>query len=285
MSALAEAPPFQAGVYDIPEDIYHGDPVPGGSLSVSGAKKLLPPSCPALFDYERRSGRKPTRALELGTAAHKLVLGAGWPFAVIDAGDYRTKAAQQARDEARGAGKVPLLTHEHEQVQAMAAAIREHPLASALLCRGDVEPERSLFWHDEEFGIWRRSRLDAIRQRGRVIIADYKSAASADPGKFARAAYDFRYHMQEVWYRDAVAACYGADAEFLFVAQEKTAPYLVTVCRLDFDAQAAGAAANRKAMEIYRDCQQSGIWPGYQPDNDIALLSLPAWARTREDFR
>ena len=43
MTALAVAE-FTAGVYDIPEDLYHRDPVPGGSLSCSGAKKLLPPS-------------------------------------------------------------------------------------------------------------------------------------------------------------------------------------------------------------------------------------------------
>jgi hypothetical protein len=43
----------EPGVYDIAEDHYHADPVPGGSLSNSGAKKLLPPSCPAKFAYER----------------------------------------------------------------------------------------------------------------------------------------------------------------------------------------------------------------------------------------
>ncbi|MGW9447058.1 hypothetical protein, partial [Bacillus mobilis] len=42
------------GVYDgIPEAVYHRDPVPGGSLSSSGARKLLAPSCPALFKYDQ----------------------------------------------------------------------------------------------------------------------------------------------------------------------------------------------------------------------------------------
>ena len=45
---------FCAGVYDgMDEDAYHADPVPGGSLSASGAKLLLPPSCPALYHYRR----------------------------------------------------------------------------------------------------------------------------------------------------------------------------------------------------------------------------------------
>ena len=39
----------ELGVYDLPAAAYHRDPVEGGSLSASGAKKLMPPSCPALF--------------------------------------------------------------------------------------------------------------------------------------------------------------------------------------------------------------------------------------------
>jgi hypothetical protein len=39
----------QPGVYDLPADVYHADPVPpelGGSLSSSGAKLLLPRPAP-----------------------------------------------------------------------------------------------------------------------------------------------------------------------------------------------------------------------------------------------
>jgi len=35
----------EPGVYALPADVYHADPVAGGSLSSSGAKKLL--ACPA----------------------------------------------------------------------------------------------------------------------------------------------------------------------------------------------------------------------------------------------
>ena len=277
---------FGPGVYDLPEDAYHADPVPGGSLSVSGAKKLLPPSCPAKFAYERENPPAPSSAMELGTAAHKLVLGTGQELAVIDARDWRTNKARDAAGAARAEGKVPLLTAEHEQVQAMAKAISGHPLASALLCHGDVEPEQSMFWPDPAYGIWRRARLDAARQpgSGRLIITDYKTAASAEPGKFAKAVYDYRYHMQAAWYLDAAAACLGEhDAAFLFVAQEKTAPYLTGVYGLDQDSLDLGRAMNERAMERYRDCTESGIWPGYQPDG-VGYLSLPPWAYTREDY-
>ena len=207
-------------------------------------------------------------------------------LAVVDARDWRTNKARDAAGAARAEGKVPLLTAEHEQVQAMAKAISEHPLASALLCHGDVEPEQSMFWPDPVFGIWRRARLDAARQpgSGRLIITDYKTVASAEPGKFAKAVYDYRYHMQAAWYLDAAAACLGEhDAAFLFVAQEKAAPYLTGVYGLDQDSLDLGRAMNERAMERYRDCTESGIWPGYQPEG-VGYLSLPPWAYTREDY-
>jgi hypothetical protein len=286
MTAAADT--FQAGVYDIPEDAYHRDPVPGGSLSSSGARKLLPPSCPARFAWEREHPPPPRDVFDFGTAAHSLVLGKGKPLAWLDADNWRGKAAGEWREGVRAEGSVPLLKAEHEQVQAMAAAIRAHPLASALLCRGDVATEQSYFWPDPVYGIWRRARFDAFRQGGgdggRLIITDYKTTASADPASFAKSVASFGYHQQAAWYLDAAVGCVGAsaDAAFLFVAQEKAAPYLVTVCELDGDAIRAGDALNRAAMEIYRDCIEADAWPGYQPDFDIALITLPPWARRYE---
>jgi len=272
----------EPGVYDIPEADYHADPVPGGSLSSSGARKLLPPSCPALYRWER-DHPEPKRHFEYGTAAHRMVLGLGAEWVLLDYPDYRTKAAQQARDDARAAGAVPILSPELEQITAMAEAIREHPLAGPLLCREDVQPEQSLFWHDDEFGIWRRARLDAVRSGARLFIADYKTTACAEPERFGKSIANYGYHAQGAWYQDAAAELLGDDPAFLLVAQEKTPPYLVTVCELDQPAIAAGRSLNRRAMEVYRDCTEAGIWPGYT--DDVALLSLPAWAlREREDW-
>jgi hypothetical protein len=185
----------EPGVYDIPEDVYHADPVPGGSLSSSGARKLLPPSCPALYRWER-DHPVPKRHFEYGTAAHRMVLGLGAEWVLLDYPDYRTKAAQQARDDARAAGAAPILGPELEQIRAMAEAIRQHPLAGPLLCREDVQPEQSLFWQDAGFGIWRRARLDAVRRGGRLLVSDYKTARSAEKGQFARSVASYGYSSE-----------------------------------------------------------------------------------------
>jgi len=36
-----------------------------------------------------------------------------------------------------------------------------------------------------------------------------------------------------------------------------------------------------QALEIYRDCQESGTWPGY-PEDQITDIDLPAWIKTEE---
>lgn len=269
------------GVYNIPEDVYFADP----ALSCSGAKLLLPPSCPALFKH-RQDHPQRKDVFDFGSAAHRMVLGAGPEIAVVDAPDWRGKDAKDARETARDTGQTPLLLADFGKVQAMAAAVRAHPIAGALLDpdRGG-QPEQSLFWTDEVTGVHRRCRVDWLPQpgRGRFIVTDYKSCASADPAAIAKAVANYAYHQQDAWYCDGVRTLsLDDDPAFLFIFQEKEPPYLVTVAQLDDDARAVGRARNREAIERFRDCTESGIWPGYT--NDIELISLPPWAARQEVY-
>jgi hypothetical protein len=269
------------GMYEMDEATYHGDPAPGdGSLSCSGAKLLLPPSCPAVYEWRRKQPHKATRAMEFGTAAHKEVLGTGWPVAVYDGKDWTTKAAKEFAKEARGRGEIPILGREREQISAMAAAIAAKPATSLLLRAEEVWNEESWFWQDDETGIWLRARFDAVKLRSRVAIVDYKTAYSADSEEFAKAAGKLRYHMQDPWYREAVTHVLGdADPLFLFVVQEKEPPYVVAVYELDGDSLWAGAERNRRARRLYARCVEAGEWPGHQIDESlITKISVPRWA-------
>jgi hypothetical protein len=270
------------GVFDIPDAAYHADPVPGGSLSSSGARKLLPPSCPALFRYERDNPPAPRREFDFGHAAHKLVLGEGPELVVVDADDWRAKAAKEQRDAAHDDGLVPLLRHEHQQVVAMADALRRHPMAAALFLPGSGNPEQSLAWIDQPTGIWRRARLDWLPNTGtsRLIVPDYKTCKSAAPDHLQRDIHNYGYHQQAAWYLDGIHALGLADdAAFVFVCQEKTPPYLVTVAQPDSVALRIGRHLNRQAIDIYRDCVATGHWPSYS--DDVALISLPGWVENR----
>jgi hypothetical protein len=269
------------GVYDLTAEIYHADPVPerlGYSLSVSGAKKLLPPSCPAIYEWGRRNPQPHKDAFDFGHAAHSLVLGVGAEIKVLNFPDWRTKAAQDMRDDCYRFGLVPLLAADYEQVKAMAEAIKSHPVASALLNPENGKPEQALFRQDEQ-GVWLRSMLDWLPNpsKGRMVIPDYKSCLSAAPARFRKSFADYGYFQQAAWYLDMAIGLGLADtdAAFILIAQEKTAPYLVTVFEPDQESLRVGRELNRRAIDIYAESQSSGIWSGYS--SDVELLSLPSW--------
>lgn len=272
---------------DVPDELYHADPVEGGSLSSTGARRLLPPSCPAKFRYEQDHPRDAKPEFDIGHAAHRLVLGTGPELVVVEAENWRTKAARAERDDAHAAGVVPLLPFEMEQVEAMAAALRAHRVAGALLRPGTGKTELTLVWRDVPTGVMRRARLDCLTKdrRGRVLIVDYKTAVSAEPAAVEKAIHQHGYHQQLDYYRDGVMELgVGADPMPLLVVQEKTAPYVVSVVQPTDSAMLWGGVLNRAAVEIFARCQRTGVWPSYA--EDIVLAALPGYAeRQYEDAR
>jgi hypothetical protein len=283
MTAITEP-----GQYDMAADIYHSDPVPGGSLSSTGARRILPPGCPALFAHEREHGEQNRPQFDLGTAAHKMVLGVGPTITKVDTRDWRTKAAQEARDAAHAEGAVPLLTADYERVTGMAAALRRNDIAMALLNPDYGKPEQAIFWQDTETDVWRRALIDWLPDlgTGRPIVVDYKSTVSAERDAIRKSVARYGYHQQDPWYLDAVEAIgYPPDTAFVFLFQEKTPPYLITPVQLRDSARAIGRDRNCRAIEIYRDCTETGIWPGHATDDDsgFAYIGLPVWVE-REHF-
>lgn len=286
---MTEAPPLapivitEFGVHDIPNDAYHADPFPGGSLSSSGAKRLLPPSTPAHFDHQRKHGQPPKKAFDLGHAAHRLVLSEGAEIEVVNGERWDTNAAKAAVAKARAEGRTPLKEKDFDVVEAMAEKIREHPIASELFKPGSGKAEQSLFWRDVQSGIARRARLDWLpnaNPNGRLIIPDYKTTHSASPMTAQKVMDDWDYALQADWYEDGVEELgLSNEAVLVLVMQEKTPPYAVAVYQPDATAMRIAAWRNRTAINIYAQCTKDDRWPAYS--DDVELLSLPGWAEAR----
>lgn len=258
--------PRNPGLYpDIPDPLYHSD---RDSLSVTGAKLIL--KSPAKFRY-RLDHPEHKDVFDFGTAAHRLVLGVGATIRRVDSDSWRTKAAQEARDEARAAGEVALLAKDHDTVLAMADKLSEHTTATALLSNG--RPEVSAYALDEPTGVMRRGRFDWLNED---MLVDYKTAAAADARQFGQAAAKFGYDMQAAWYLDLARANDLDPRGFVFIVQEKEPPYEVACIQLDPYAVEAARALNDHALERFRDCTASGIWPGHTPDL-IVSAEVPSW--------
>lgn len=267
------------GVYPLPETAYHADPVEGGSLSSTGARKLLD-TCPAKFRHWQTTDGETKQAWDEGSAAHKLVLGAGPELARIDADEWRSNKVKAEVAEVRARGGIPLKPKQWDMVHGMAAALSRHKLAAALLDPAAGTAEQTIIWQDQQTGVMCRALLDMLRHPAPdgapFFIPDYKTAESAHPDKVARSMGDWGYHIQGWWYRQAVkAAGRGPDVRFALVVQEKSAPYLVSVCFPDAEAIEAGGLLARDALNTYAECVESGVWPGYSEQGEP--VSLPPW--------
>lgn len=270
------------GVVDgLPDEQYHQH----GALSSTGARTLVKPGGPALYAWRRTSPEPHKTAYDLGHAAHLQILGAGPKVVVVDAADWRTKAAKEQRDAAYAEGAVPLLAEQYAGVRAMADALRAHPLAGPLFDPAHGVNEQSLFWTDPATGVPCRARTDRRTQLrdGRTVIVDYKSTTSAAPDALSRTVATYGYHQQGDFYLAGARAAGVADEDALFLLafQERTAPYLVHVVQLDVYAMQIAAELNRRAREIWRDCTESGTWPGLGEPGAATYLSLPRWVEAQ----
>jgi hypothetical protein len=277
------------GVYDIDPDTYHADPVDGGSLSSTGARRLLPPSCPAHFKHWLDTEGETKPAWEKGKAAHKLVLGAGPGLVAVadewgkDPNAWRTDKVKERLAEIRERSDVPLKQADYDDVHAMAEQIRRHPQAAALLDPASGKAEQTLIWRDQRTGVTCRALVDFLRYPvpgRRFLLPDYKHTGveyGASPEKVGRTMGDLGYHVQLAWYLMGVRALglAGDDAEALLIVQESRRPYLVTVAQPDPAAMRMGAIRCRQALDIYAECAASGRWPGYS--EEVVWAELPPW--------
>ena len=285
MSARIDRP----GVYpDLAEADYHADPCPEPSLSVSVAKVLLDQSPLHAWAMHPRLNpaaevEDPSAGMNIGSAVHAALLGKGADVVAIDAADFRTKAAREARDAAIADGRIPLIAEHAERVYLIAGAIREqlsrHEAAYAFVA-GYGHAEVTLI-NRERSGVWLRHRVDWLPADALEPLYDLKTTAlSANPDQWSRQLFSMGYDLQAALYtRTEQRLRGGARRPMRFVVAEIEPPYGVSVLQLD---PAALALADRKAdaaLALWHRCTTTGRWPGYPAR--VCHVEAPPWMETR----
>jgi hypothetical protein len=214
-----------------------------------------------------RQQLEPTAAMRLGTLVHCAVLE---PDELLQrygvCGPRNTKAGKEQAAAMAADGIEAVSETDMTLALSMAAAVREHPAAAALLQAGKAE--QSFWWDDMTTGLRCKCRPDWCR--GGTLV-DLKTTTDASPAGFAKSVANFRYHVQAAHYLAGTFA-----ERFVFIAVEKTYPYAVGVYKLDAEAMAHGAELRRVNMQTIADCRAIGEWPGYS--TGVESLSLPSWA-------
>lgn len=266
------------GLLSIPRTDYHADPCSVPSLSSSIIFELLRSPKHAWLSHPKLGGgvRDDDVRMSLGTIAHSILLeGDESSVVVIEADDWRTKAAREARDAAWAEGKNPILAGKMADVRAMVTAAREFIGGNLLLEPNWTAglPEQSLFW--QEGDVYCRALLDKLDVNGFVIF-DYKTTANAHPESWARTQLvSMGYDIQAAWYRRGVQAVFGGtEPEFCFLVQEISPPY---ACSWVACSPAMLAIANKKidhAIALWQQCLASNEWPAY-PNHVLFAEPLP----------
>lgn len=269
-----------------PEDKYFADPCSLPSLSQSIACTLIQKSEKhAWLEHPRLGGvpRIPTRAMDVGTICHALMLGKPLPeIEVIDVGDYKTKAAKELRNAAIAAGRIPLKTKEwegHSSIQAAAERLRDKIRSNRI----EFDPESSevaFFWRQN--GVQCRARLDNLQG---FHVFDLKFGESANPSMIDRTIFQKGYHIQHAAYTEAVRECLP-DARgrerFTLIFCEVVEPFCVQLVEFSESAKQLGRMQWRRAQETWLRCLETNTWNEYSRPGMCHVVDAKPWDLERE---
>lgn len=269
-------------ILEISADAYHADQVAEIPTLSASIARILCSQTPAHAreqhprlnpNYERRQDEK----FDIGICAHDLLLEGVENVHIVAADSWRTAAAKEERDEARAAGRVPLLIGQWEQVRAMVDAVRAQlpGLEADPPVFTDGKPERVIVW--EEDGVACRARLDWLRDDYAAIDDLKTTAKSADPFKWGQhTLFGMHFDLQASIYRRAVRALTGVEPEFRFVVCEITPPFACSVISLDRDAWELADSKFDYALAVWKRCLELDRWDSYP--RQVAFASAPGWA-------
>jgi hypothetical protein len=272
-----------SGLQNIPMAEYQADPAPVASLS-AGLVDLLIRESP-LHAWHAHPKLNPEyqpevdSRFDIGTAAHALLFEGMDNAVIVEADDWRTKAARETRDAIRAAGKLPLLARHHAAVEEMVMAANRawaHNDDMAGYSLSEGKNEWSIVWKSQPSDVWCRCRPDHLSKDRKLIVDAKFTDLSANPATFERQIDRMGYDSRAAFYLRGNAATGGPeDARYVYLIQETKPPYAASFIALDPAYLDIGARKVERAIAIWRDCMASGKWPGYT--NRIHYAAPSAW--------
>jgi hypothetical protein len=228
---------------------------------------------------------KPTEALDFGKAVHCLLLGdepfhESFAIRPKEFPDYRSKAAQEWRDETVKARKTIVTLDQMKRIRRIHDDASTYPLIQLGVLNGRIE--RTMCVRDEETGIWLKVRPDAVAADG--IYADLKTASKFDEDFLERQAFDAGYYLQAAMVR---MVCRQLRLPFetftlIYVLNDDvpdTAHVEISPHELD-----RGERAVRWCLRVIKHGLETGEWPGARPFNGGERhLQIKQWAKERLD--
>jgi PDDEXK-like domain of unknown function (DUF3799) len=233
--------------------------------------------------------------MDVGTIAHSILLeGNANAVVLIDPKDHpaqktgnipdgwTNKSIRAARDTARLAGKIPIITYYFEEIEAMVNAAKEFiasladtvPSVYAAFQPNGGDSEITFIWDDGPTPC--RIRPDRISKDRKTNINYKTTASTADPDAWGRTQMiNGGLYIKEAFYRRGIEACCDVTCESYFLVQEQEAPYLCSLVGMDPHAWELGSQKVSLGLQEWQACAKSGKWPGYP--RVVAYPEIPGW--------
>jgi len=273
--------PINTLIQDISFEEYLRSP----GMNASGLKKML--RSPAHYRAMVEEPEDPTESLEFGKWMHLRILEPQ-VFTARVAYQPKWRKNRKAEKEALAEWEASLAPDAiiipecwRDVLERMADRVYAHPAARRLLEKGTREG--TFWWMDPATGLLCKGRPDFVSATS--IIVDLKSAIDARQDAFSAAVWKYRYDIQAAHYCSGAAASgIASGQEYAFIVVEKEPPYEVCsyVCAMPASGQQGsvlglGEQWRREAMARYKECLDTGTWPGY-PQRHMPL-EMPRWAK------
>ena len=185
-------------------------------------------------------------------------------------------------------GKDPHLTESmYAHAMSMGKAVREHPIAGALLKREPSRKELVIIFEDPDTGLLIKVRIDQLIEDDFPTVADLKTCQKVDDRAFSNSIIAYGYDIQAWEYPAAFRAVGDHETvNFVIAAVEKdltipnpndggkTLTHAVRVIEMDCW-QAGGHMRARYALDILAQCRENNEWPSYPLR--VERLDPPDW--------
>ena len=160
------------------------------------------------------------------------------------------------------AGKT-ILDAEESALGHLVAASARH----ALKVHGVTFDATEVMYHVDYNGVPLKAAIDGVAGD---YLWDIKTTDDASAAGMLKAIRNYRYNLQAYWYRLVYELATGKrPLGFRFLFIEKSPPFACSICEIGPELMSWAVSDFEKAVNLYRECSASGVWPAYPDDVQV----------------
>lgn len=227
----------------------------------------------------------PSIESDIGTAIHEALLEGRDRIVEIEADDWRSKAAREARDAVRAAGKIPMLARTAALIEPAVSAAKAYIASSEIAGVLDAgKPEETLIW--QEGAVTCKARPDWLDTIRPLMLHVKTTGGSAEPNSWIRnQLVPSGYDVSMAFYERGFYQLMNGDNSFqlmnVFLVIEQQEPHGCSLIGLDPAMRDLAAKKADRAIRTWRECQLEGRWPCYP--TRIAYAEPKSWQMEQEE--